>query len=287
MFEVSDVFISPFSNKAITVYYTLPLNFDGFLKAHDLTATFEDMSDITKAPRRAVSRRTKAADYSRTELSPGICDIECHLLSHSMEGTKNTVFVEVVDKSDSPWNDNHSLHVGLYPNHVADVPIASTAEVILKGSDFEWIGGERKAYVELTVEGLEEETDAYLRADVYNDRIAEKLTGETDNPLDALVANISGSDDRYVLELLPSELDETTGLPVTTVKDNGHKVKVTTQASGIWISGLEQGDFVRIFDAGAMPVYQNSTPQSRIFVPLEQHGVYLLSTGQEIFKFTF
>ena len=287
LFEVSDVFISPFSNKAITVYYTLPLNFDGFLKAHDLTATFEDMSDITKAPRRAVSRRTKAADYSRTELSPGICDIECHLLSHSMEGTKNTVFVEVVDKSDSPWNDNHSLHVGLYPNHVADVPIASTAEVILKGSDFEWIGGERKAYVELTVEGLEEETDAYLRADVYNDRIAEKLTGETDNPLDALVANISGSDDRYVLELLPSELDETTGLPVTTVKDNGHKVKVTTQASGIWISGLEQGDFVRIFDAGAMPVYQNSTPQSRIFVPLEQHGVYLLSTGQEIFKFTF
>ena len=134
---------------------------------------------------------------------------------------------------------------------------------------------------------MEEETDAYLRADVYNDRIAEKLTGETDNPLDALVANISGSDDRYVLELLPSELDETTGLPVTTVKDNGHKVKVTTQASGIWISGLEQGDFVRIFDAGAMPVYQNSTPQSRIFVPLEQHGVYLLSTGQEIFKFTF
>ena len=286
-FEVSDLFISPFSNKAITVNYTLPQNFDGFLKAHDLTATFEDLSTITKAPHRSATRRTKAADYSRTELSPGICDIECRLLSHTVEGTKNTVYVEIVDHSDTPWNENHSLHVGLYPNNVADVPISSSAEVILHGSDFEWIGGERKAYVELTVEGLEEETDAYLRADVYNDRIAEKLTGEADNPLDALVANISGSDDRYVLELLPSELDETTGLPVTTVKDNGHKVKVTAQASGVWISGLEQGDFVRIFDASAMPVYQNSTPQSRIFVPLEQHGVYLLSTGQEIFKFTF
>ena len=153
--------------------------------------------------------------------------------------------------------------------------------MILHGSDFEWIGSERKAYVELTVDGLEEETDAYLRADVYNDRIAETLTGETDNPLDAVVENISGYDDRYVLELLPSELDDATGLPVQTVKDKEHKVQVTAQASGVWISGLEQGDFVRIFDAAALPVYQNSTPQSRIFVPLEQHGVYLLSTGQE------
>ena len=243
--------------------------------------------EITKSPRRTMARRTKAADYGRTEMVPGVCDIECHLLSHTIEGTKNTVYVEIIDDSDTPWNENHSLHVGLYPNSVADVPITSTAEVILKGSDFEWIGGVRKAYVELTVDGLEEAVDAFLRADAYNDRIAEKLTSVDDDPLDALVANISGYDDRYVLELLPSELDDTTGLPVTTVKDSDHKVKVTAQASGVWISGLEQGDFVRIFDTGAMPVYQNSAPQGSIFVPLEHHGVYLLSTGQEIFKFTF
>ena len=286
-FEEPNVFIGPFSTKAVTVNYTLPENFDGFLKAHDLTASFEDLDDITKSPRRTMARRTKAADYGRTEMVPGVCDIECHLLSHTIEGTKNTVYVEIIDDSDTPWNENHSLHVGLYPNSVADVPITSTAEVILKGSDFEWIGGVRKAYVELTVDGLEEAVDAFLRADAYNDRIAEKLTSVDDDPLDALVANISGYDDRYVLELLPSELDDTTGLPVTTVKDSDHKVKVTAQASGVWISGLEQGDFVRIFDTGAMPVYQNSAPQGSIFVPLEHHGVYLLSTGQEIFKFTF
>ena len=44
---------------------------------------------------------------------------------------------------------------------------------------------------------------------------------------------------------------------------------------------------MRIFDAAGLAIYQQSRPTSRLFVPINQHGVYLLSTGQEIVKFSF
>jgi hypothetical protein len=65
------------------------------------------------------------------------------------------------------------------------------------------------------------------------------------------------------------------------------KVRIEQVEQAVWISGLEEGDFVRIFDAAVLAVYQQSRPTSRLFVPIDQHGVYLLSTGQEIVKFSF
>ena len=183
-------------------------------------------------------------------------------------------------------NANETVYVGLYPDHFIDEPVCNTAEVQLKAADFTEINGERKAYVELTADNISEQMQVYVRARVYNDRVLESL-GEDDDILDAIVDNKSWHDNLRVINLLPSERDDATGLPVITNDMHSHKVKVEVVENGVWLSGLETDDYVRVFDAQGMPVYINRTPIDRVFVPLRQHGVYLLSAGQEVVKFTF
>ena len=284
-FSFDEIFINPYTSQTLTIPYEIPENFDGLLRAHDVLAIFEDTWGIAKASRRgAPLRRSVKADEEVSEYASGMSDMRCELLSQTIEGTVNKVYLVLTDFDG--LNANETVHVGLYPGHIADVPICSTAEVLLKADDFTLIGNDRKAYVELTVDGLEEPESVEIRARVYNDKVLEAL-GDTDDVSDAIVDNLSWQDNQHIITLLPSEIDNVTLLPVVKRDDIQHKVKIEQTEQGVWLSGLEQDDYVRIFDAAGMPRYQNSHPASRLFVPIHEHGVYLLSTGQEIVKFTF
>ena len=285
VFQFDDIFINPYTSQTLTVEYEIPEDFDGLLRAHDVTAIFEDSWMMSKVSRRgAPLRRTVKADEDVSEYASGTSDLRCELLSQTIEGTVNKVYLELTDFDG--LNANETVHVGLYPSHIADVPICSTAEVLLKANDFTLIGNDRKAYVELTVDGLDEPESVEIRARVYNDKVLEAL-GEDDDTGEAIVDNLSWQDNQRIITLLPSEIDNVTLLPVVKRDDIQHKVKIEQTEQGVWISGLEQDDFVRIFDAAALPYYQNSHPANRLYVPIQQHGVYLLSTGQEIVKFRF
>lgn len=285
-FCFNDLIINPYTRQTLTMDFELDDDFTGLLKAHDVKALFEDKWIIHKASRRRGAPATKFVTSTEevTEYASGVSDMKCELLSQSIEGTVNKVYLELTDYDE--LNDNETVHVGLYTSHTADVPISSTAEVLLKASDFTVIGGERKAWVELTVDGLTEEIDVELRARVYNDKVLAAL-GEDDDITEAIADNLSWQDNLYMITLLPSELDDLTGLPVVTDDQKPHKVMVETTDDGAWINGLETGDYVRVFDAAGLPCYQESHPATRLFVPLQQHGVYLLSTGQEVVKFNF
>ena len=283
--EHDDIFIDPYSELTLTVDYLVEDGFDGLLKAHDVAATFEDYYQVQKVSRRgAPVRRSMKSEDELVQYATGVSDIEVKLLSQSIKGTKNTVYLELTDHDG--LNDNETVHVGLYPSAIDDVPITSSAEVLLKASDFSLIGEDRKAHVELTVDGLEEEQQVEVRARVYNDRILESLKDDEDAS-EAIVNNLSWYDNRQVVTLLPTELDNVTLLPVVKKDATQRKVRIEQVEQGVWISGLEEGDFVRIFDAAGLALYQQSRPTSRLFVPIDQHGVYLLSTGQEIVKFSF
>lgn len=284
-FVFDDIFINPYTSQTLPIEFEIPEDFDGLLRAHDVVAIFEDTWGVAKASRRgAPVRRAVKADEDVSQFAAGTSDLRCELLSQTIEGTVNKVYLELTDFDG--LNANETVHVGLYPDHWADVPICSSAEVLLKASDFTVIGNDRKAYVELTVDGLEEAQAVEIRARVYNDKVLEALD-EDDDIGNAIVDNLSWQDNQHIITLLPTELDDVTLLPVVKRDDTLHKVKVEQTEHGVWISGLEQGDFVRIFDAAGRPVYQQSHPTSRLFVPIAEHGVYLLSTGQEFVKFTF
>ena len=285
-YALDDIFVNPYSTQTFVLEYDIPENFDGLLKAHDVMAVFEDTYIVSKASRRrgAPMRRVEKSSESLTEYAAGHSDLRCEVLGHTIEGTTNKVYLELTDIDE--LNDNETVHVGLYTDHSTDVPITSTAEVLLKANDFALIGDNRKAYVELTVDGLQEEQSVEVRARVYNDKLLEELEDD-DDVSSAIVNNLSWQDNVHVLNLLPTELDNVTLLPVVELDKVVHKAKVETTEQGVWISGLERDDYVRIFDAAGKPVFLQSNPTSRLFVPLTVPGVYLLSTGQEIVKFRF
>lgn len=283
--EDDDFFIDPYTSQTLTIDYLVDDDFDGLLKAHDVTATFEDYYQVQKASRRgAPARRSMKSDDEVTRYATGVSDIEVELLSQTIEGTVNKVYLELTDHDG--LNDNETVHVGLYPSSIDDVPITGTAEVLLKASDFSQVGEDRKAHVELTVDGLEEEQQVEIRARVYNDKVLESMDSD-DDVSEAIVNNLSWYDNRQVTTLLSAELDDVTLLPVVKKDATQRKVSIEQAEQGVWISGLEQGDYVRIFDAAGLAVYQQSHPTSRLFVPMLHHGVYLLSTGQEIVKFSY
>lgn len=285
-FYFNDLIINPYTQQTLTIDYEFDDDFTGLLRAHDVQAVFEDKWSISKVSRRrgAPLRRTVTSPVTVTEFASGVSDVKCELLSQSITGSVNKVYLELTDYDG--LNANETVHVGLYLSHTADVPLCSTAEALLKASDFITIGGERKAWVELTVDGLTEAVDVELRARVYNDKVLEAM-GEDDDISDAVADNLSWQDNQRYITLLPTELDDVTGLPVVTADQRQHKVKVEPTREGVWISGLEDGDFVRIFDAAGRPAYQKSHPAERLFVPLEERGVYLLSTDQDVVKFMF
>lgn len=285
-FVFDDVFIDPFSSQTLAIDYKLPENFDGLLRAHDVSAIFEDTWHIhpSNSSRRAPARHRVAAVADVSEYAVGSANIRCELMGHSIQGTVNKVYLEVTDFDG--LKDNETAHVGLYTSSTADVPICSTAEVLLKAKDFIQIGDDRKAYVELMVDGLQEEQKVEIRARVYNDNILEAL-GDDDDISKAIVGNLSWYDNQHIITLLPVELDDVTLLPVVKLDDMQHQVKVEQVQDGVWVSGLQADDYVRIFAASGMPVYQQRQASGRLFIPLRERGVYLLSTNQEILKFVF
>ena len=284
-FVYEDIFIAPYTSQTLVADYEVPENFNGLLRAHDVVAGFTDTYAIYRASRRgAPLRRSVKSEEELKTFASGFSDVEVELLSQTIEGSVNKLYLELTDNGG--LNDNETVHVGLYPNHLSDVPITSTAEVLLKADDFELIGGKRTAYVELTVDGLEEEAEAALRARVYNDRVLEALTDE-DDITDAVVDNLSWHDNQRIVRLLPSELDNVTLLPVVKKDIKDRKVKIEQTEKGVWVSGLESDDYLRVFDAEGVAVYLKEHPDSRLFVPISRHGVFLLSTGQEIVKFMF
>ena len=80
-----------------------------------------------------------------------------------------------------------------------------------------------------------------------------------------------------------------TGLPVVK-KDDAHQrhITVTREAGGFRLSGLTNDDgHVRIFDTKATPVYSSAVSAGTMFVPITQHGIYLISTNSEVFKYNY
>lgn len=283
-FEFEDLFINPYTTQTLTVDYPLTADFNGLLRAHDVTAVFEDAWEMTKAARRgARGRRAITSTDTQKLAAAGYSDVSCKLLSQTIEGDVNKVYVELTDNGG--LKDIEDVYVGLYTDRSIDIPIAPEAERILRNEHFTDIGGQRKAYVELMVENVSEPIEVELRARVYNRRVAEELGG--DDVTEALVDNLSWQDNLRYITLLPSELDEATGVPVVSQDEKLHKIKVDKTEEGIWISGLETGDELRIFDAAGKAYYINRKPQNRQFVPIHEHDVYLISTGQEVVKFTY
>ncbi len=102
----------------------------------------------------------------------------------------------------------------------------------------------------------------------------------------AAVRNVHALENPALVNLFPTE-DPTT--IVRSVADDltGHKVKVTKLDNGVRLDGLVAGKKVRLFRSDGITEFKKEATGNTMFIPLTRNDVYLLSTGEEVFKFCY
>ena len=149
-------------------------------------------------------------------------------------------------------------------------------------------GGVRKAYAKVQVSGIAETTNALLNMFVV------KKINDNGKEKEILIDNVHAADNAHYVYLQPSNNPTDINLVKFQETKSRLAVKVTAEAGGVRISGLPtESDtdgrpyHVRIYNTAGMGMYSQPVTSESIFVPLNQHGVYVLSTGKDILKFQF
>ena len=173
--------------------------------------------------------------------------------------------------------------VGVFDTPDSFEELSDSAVAIVTASDFEEIAGVRKAFATLYVDGVTEPIQAYVNCHLVDWNYAE----EGLETMMAAVKNIRAQENPTLINLFPAEDPTSFVRPVISEDPTGHKVTVTILDNGVRLDGLTADNMVRVFTADGMTAFKKEATGTTMFVPLSRHDVYLLSTGEEIFKFRF
>ena len=101
------------------------------------------------------------------------------------------------------------------------------------------------------------------------------------------IDNLHGEENPVYVSLFPK--GDPTEIVRPTLDDftNNHHVKITVLDDGVSLSGLNVGETIRIFNTEGIPVCNKQATSSTQFIPLQRHDVYVLSAGDEVFKFRY
>ena len=285
-YELTDLYVGPYEQETFTVNYSVPESFNGLLTCDHVECDFDNVFQATYSPRRGASLRRVAKEENTQDLLIGFENVSCELVNHSVDGSTNIYEVELTDHSLYGLQKNHTAYVGIFPHPGYNIPISDDAVVRLTSDDFVEIGGERKAYATLYVEHVEEQQIAFLNTHIYDERLWDMM-GEDDDMGLSVIDNLSEKENLWSVQLIPSEEDEQTGLPLISKDDCQHKTTVSREHNGIRLSGLTVGNRLRVFAADGKVEYSATVTADSQLVGLQQHGVYLVSTGEEIFKYNY
>lgn len=285
VFSIDQSTVQPLSIKEFIVNYPIDEDFNGYLQ----TSLTVDYANVFRAKRHMLNKQRSLVSQSSQTVNArvGMEDVELRLIGQDIENGVNTFGVELIDRSVNGLREDNEIHVGLYASSTPSSLLATGAETIVKASDFVEIGGVRKAYAKVQIDGIAETTNAFLNIFIVN-------MEETGDEMYSIVDNARAYDNAHYVYLQPS--NEPTD--INPVKFNETKanlnIKITEEEGGVHISGLPTGldkegrEYrVRIFNSAGMGVYSRPSETETIFVPLNHHDVYLLSTGENVLKFKF
>ncbi len=282
-FNIESSWVQPLSQRDFDIEYPIDDNFTGYLE----TSVKVDYQNVFRARYHAMHRNrsleTQTSNVNKTRAL--LEDIQLRILGQDIEGGSNTFAVELTDRSPRGLRSDCVVRVGLYPRPERCAPISDDAVTVVRASDFEIIGGQRKAYAKVTIPGIIETTSAYMLCHVIDESV-------TDPEEDPAVENRHFVENIHLVYLQPSN-DPTDINPVRFEENkNALDVKVTPEDGGVRISGLPVSDDnnkyrIRIFEADGILHFTTVSTSSTLFVPLSQHGVYMLSTGKDVLKFNY
>ena len=278
-FEIDDAYVPPFSTRIFTVNYPISEDFDGYITSN-VSVEYNNVFRTRSHPRnRALSflRQQKTGDTQYVHLE----DVECRVLSRSIEEGKNTFVVEVVDHGELPAD--MAVHVGIFTHPVGFMPISEGAEVMLSPSDFSKLGGKRKAFVTITADGVAEPTEAYVNCHIVSTRVT------TEDDQDLIIQNVRQGSNAYRVQLFPTDIPTKLEEIMRHREDIVHHTAIAQRENGVAVSGIQPGETLRVFNADGICMFngKSNAQPSNLFVPLKQHGTYILSTSREVYKFQY
>ena len=276
-FRFEEGYVAPRKSRTFTVQYPIDANFDGYVTS-SVSVEYDNVfrarqNTIRNGIKRNLMRQVSQSAKSRITMS----DVDSRVISQDIENGANTFVVEVVDNLG--LYPDMAVRVGIYAHPNSREPLSDGAEVELNASDFVRLADDRRAYATVTVTGITEPVQAYLNAHV--------IDTEQSDPKAALVANSRAGIRATLVNLFPTDVVTDIKRPTPDESALGHHVSVSISDDGATFSGLKKGEHVRIFAADGSTVYSRNAKDSTLFVPLRITGVYLLSAGEEIFKFKF
>ena len=275
-FALADAYVAPFSKKMFTVNYPITDDFDGYITSK-VAVEYNNVFKARSHPRRGISFLRQQQEQPKECVI--VEDVECDLVSRSIEDGRNEFLVELTDHGG--LHDGVGIHVGIFTHPNGSTPISEGAEVLVTKSDFRKIGDKLKAYVPISVDGILEPTEAYVNCHLID------IDHTDDNDGEVYIDNVRGSDNAFKVQLFPVDNPTTLVRMIEANKTASHRVTVTTQDGGATLSGLTNGEGVRIFNAEGMTICNRKADASTLYVPLPIRGTYILSTENEIYKFQY
>ena len=288
---IEGAYVKPYDTKEFVVLYPINDDFDGHISSQVIVDYLNTFQAQAHPRNKAKSFRRQASTAKNTRVT--MEDVECNVVSHSIENGKNIILVELTDHAN--LKKDMTAFVGVYPHPDSFEALDNAKYVVFAENEeygiseengyykFHTIGGKRKAYVPIEVNGITEPIQAYVNCHLVDWNYAE----EGLETMMAAVKNVRAQENPTLINLFPSEDPTSFVRPVISDDPTGHKVTVTILDNGVRLDGLTADNTVRVFAADGMTAFKKEATGTTMFVPLSRHDVYLLSTGEEIFKFRF
>ena len=227
--------------------------------------------------RRAMSFVRQQYSKPRTRLT--VADVECNVVSQSIEDGANTFVIELIDHDRLP--SDCGVRVGVYAHPGISEPLDDTSEMLLQASDFVQMGDQRRAYATVSVGRISEPLQAYVNCHVQD------LNVSTSNNYASNITNRRSYENAALVNLFPDDNPTRIVRPTVEGSSTNHRIQVTVADNGINLSHLQPGESIRIFNTEGFMVFKQEAKSSTLFVPLSVHGVYVLGSNDEVFKFIF
>ena len=276
LFDIDNSYVAPMNRQTFIVQYPIDSDFDGYIsssvsvrydnvfraKAHPLKKSLSFESQVSKV------------NTSRVPISESI---EMNLIGRSIEVGENSFTVELIDHSMRGLDKDNEIIVGIFAHPKETEPLSSKAVAHIRPSDFQFVGGKRKAFATISIEGISEPTQAFINMHIVD-------TAE-ETPETAQIDNTFGQDNAYSIKLYPT--DNPTDLERIINDKQNHRITIEELPNGVLLSGLENNEHIRVFDILGRCRFSKHSTAASLFVPLSEKGVYLLTGSNEVFKFVF
>lgn len=283
-FTIPDSYVAPLHQQTFIVNYPVDDDFDGYMSTN-VSVEYDNVFKAKSHPRHAKSFIRQTQQLPGTKIK-AIEEIGLKLIGQSIEDGVNTFVVELTDNSMRGMNQENAVIVGLYAHAGSFEPLTNEAVVTVNSSDFMIIGGKRKAFATISIDGITQSIKAFINARVVDTSIigGEEMTGEQQQ--ESIVDNVLGFYNTYAVRLYPT--DNPTDLrQLLDEPAKEHRISLEIENNGVRLSGLKNGEHIRLFTTSGITVFSEKVHHSTLFIPLAKNGVYLLTGDKEIFKFRY